>query len=141
MFYADSKQEIAKAFMKVNGTCFNSNCLWLFLTWPSFSEVTFNHSFKYFKLLRSPYSWFERQKFRNGNETLSGVCVCVCVCACVSRIPGYIKYSSVHGGIPCDAQWETFSSQQINQFLVAILYRSWKLSFLVMQLYLLILFQ
>ena len=81
VFYIESKQEISFIYylLEANEPCFNSSCLWLFSTWPFFSEVSFHHSFKYFRLLRQPDSWFERQKFRDENRTFSGVCICVYV--------------------------------------------------------------
>ena len=78
VWISECKLENTKTFIKVNGTCLNSSCLYLFSIWPFFSEVFLYHLFKYFKLLRLPNSSFKRQKFGNENGTFRDVFVYLC---------------------------------------------------------------
>ena len=74
VFCIGSILEIAKT-VEVNGTCFNSSCLWRFQLGPSFLRRVFiTHS-------NLPNYWdsqtikFERQKLRDEIGTLGDVCV------------------------------------------------------------------
>ena len=80
VFYIESKQEISfiyllHIFIEVNGTCLNSNCLWLFSTWLLFSEWVFliHLNISCYWDSQTLGSWFKKQKFKDENGNFNDV--------------------------------------------------------------------
>ena len=88
---------ILNMFIEVNGTYFNSTCLWLSSTWPFFSELikTITHSnISNYGDIQTP-GLRDKSSVMKMELSVMSMCVCMCCCVCVCKIKQELCWENI----------------------------------------------